>query len=38
MTQKAMLIDLGVTLSPLGTSATNQPIVPAPDDMMMNVE
>jgi hypothetical protein len=24
----------GVRLSPLGTTATNWPIVPAPDDMM----
>jgi hypothetical protein len=28
----------GVRLSPLGTAATNWPIVPAPDDKMMNVE
>jgi hypothetical protein len=28
----------GVRLSPLGTSATNWPIVPAPDDRMMSVE
>jgi hypothetical protein len=28
----------GVRLSPLDTSATNWPIVPAPDDKMMSVE
>jgi hypothetical protein len=36
---KHFLISRGVRLSPLGTSATNWPIVPAPvDRTMMNVE